>query len=127
MMLLAVETPVEKVLDREVSRIVAEGLEGFFGLRPRHIDCVAALVPGLLYYQSVDGSEGYLAVDHGVLVKQGGKVMVSVRNAVCGGELKELLDVVENRFKVLDEQERVVRSAVARLEADFLRRFMELS
>jgi F-type H+-transporting ATPase subunit epsilon len=127
MMRLAVQTPVERVLDREVSGIVAEGLEGFFGLRPRHIDFVAALVPGLLYYQTGDGSEGYLAVDHGVLVKQGGKVMVSVRNAVCGEELKALLEVVETRFKLLDEQERVVRSAVARLEADFLRRFMELS
>jgi F-type H+-transporting ATPase subunit epsilon len=37
------------------------------------------------------------------------------------------VDTVQRQFMVLDEKERVVRSAVARLEADFLRRFMELS
>jgi F-type H+-transporting ATPase subunit epsilon len=126
-MRLVVLTPVEKVFDREVTAIVAEGLEGSFGLRPRHIDYVAALVPGLLYYRDACDDEGYLAVDRGVLVKEGPRVAVSVRQAVAGGSLEELLDVVENRFKVLDEQEKVVRSAVARLKSDFLRRFSELT
>lgn len=124
---LMVQTPVEQVLNLEVETIVAEGLEGSFGLRPRHIDYVAALVPGLLYYRAAKGEEGYLAVDRGVLVKQGAEVVVSVRQAVAGRSLDDLLDVVENRFKVLGEQEKVVRSAVARLKSDFLRRFSELT
>jgi F-type H+-transporting ATPase subunit epsilon len=45
---------------------------------------------------------------------------------VAGATLEDLLEVVESRFKALDEQERVVRSAVARLKSDFLRRFSEL-
>ena len=127
MMRLVVQTPVKKVLDLEVSTVIAEGLEGFFGLRPRHIDYVSALLPGLLYYRKADDEEGYLAVDRGILVKKGLKVAVSVRQAVVGGSLEDLLDVVENRFKVLDEQEKIVRSAVARLKSDFLRRFAELT
>ncbi len=127
MMRLIVQTPVKKVFNKEVAAIIAEGLEGSFGLRKRHIDYVSALLPGLLYYRKSDGEEGYLAVDRGILVKKGAEVLVSVRQAVIGGSLEDLLDVVENRFKVLDEQERVVRSAVARLKSDFLRRFMELT
>jgi F-type H+-transporting ATPase subunit epsilon len=126
-MRLMVQTPVEKMLDLEVVAIVADGLEGSFGLRPRHIDYVTALVPGLLYYRDEKGEEGYLAVDRGVLVKQGSEVIVSVRQAVAGESLEDLLDVVEQQFNVLDEQEKVVRSAVARLKSDFLRRFSELT
>ena len=40
---------------------------------------------------------------------------------------EELVATVHSRFRLLDDKERGVRSAVARLEADFLRRFMELS
>ena len=126
-MLLVVETPVEKVLEREVTMVVAEGLEGSFGLRPRHIDYVAALVPGLLYFREPDGNEGYLAVDKGVLLKQGPKVAVAVRQVAASGSLEDLLVVVANRFRALDDQEKVVRSAVARLKSDFLRRFSELA
>ena len=125
-MRLVVQTPVERILDREVTAIVAEGLEGSFGLRPRHIDYVAALRPGLLIYRDAEDNEGYLAVDQGILVKEGARVVVSVRQAVAGATLEDLLEVVESRFKALDEQERVVRSAVARLKSDFLRRFSEM-
>ncbi len=127
-MRLKVLTPTEVVLDQEVVGIVAEGKNGCFGLKSRHIDFVSALVPGQLYFVPGQGEAGeYLAVDRGILVKQGPGVIVSVRNAVSGVGLEELVDTVQSRFMVLDEKERVVRSAVARLEADFLRRFMELS
>jgi F-type H+-transporting ATPase subunit beta len=38
-----------------VSRIVAETREGSFGLLPHRLDCVAALVPGILTYQTACG------------------------------------------------------------------------
>jgi F-type H+-transporting ATPase subunit epsilon len=126
-MKLTVRTPVETVLDEDAMSVVAEGLDGSFCLRSRHIDCVAALVPGLFYFEPREGQGRYLAVDRGLLIKRGDAVSVSVRHAVAGGDLADLLAVVETRFKVMDEQERVARSAVARLESDFLRRFMELS
>jgi F-type H+-transporting ATPase subunit epsilon len=125
---LKVLIPTEVVLDQEVVSIVAEGRNGSFGLKPRHIDFVTALVPGLLFFVREQGAEGeYMAVDRGILVKYGPEVFVSVRNAVGGAALEKLMQIVSTRFMVLDEQERVARTAVARLEADFLRRFMELS
>ena len=35
-----------------VTRIVAETLEGSFGLLPHRLDCVAALSPGILTYET---------------------------------------------------------------------------
>jgi F-type H+-transporting ATPase subunit epsilon len=124
---LKVLTPVEVVLDRDVAIVVAEGANGSFGLKPRHADFVSSLVPGLLHFREREGEEGeYMAVDRGLLVKQGDEVLVSVRSAVRGVGLEELVRAVEERFSVLDDHERSVRSAVARLESDFVRRFMEL-
>ena len=126
-MKLKVLIPTGVLLEREVAGVVAEGSSGHFGLKPRHIDFVSDLVPGLLYFQTAaDGQGEYLAVDRGILVKRGEEVLVSVRDAVGGAPLEELVDTVNSRFVALDDKERAVNTAMARLEADFLRRFMEL-
>ncbi|MEZ4485073.1 MAG: hypothetical protein R2864_10940 [Syntrophotaleaceae bacterium] len=80
----------------------------------------------LYFVEEQGGAEGFVAIDQGVLVKYGSQVTVSVRNAVFGPRLEDLLDIVDERFGVMDDQQRMVRSAMTRLEADFLRRFMEL-
>ncbi len=126
-MKLRVLVPDDIIFDDEVYSLVAEGEDGHFGLKPRHIDFVSALVPGLLYFaRRQDSAAEYLAVDRGILVKQGETVTVSVRNAVGGVSLEELVKTVSSRFLELDDRERAVRSAVARLEAGFLRRVMDL-
>jgi F-type H+-transporting ATPase subunit epsilon len=106
-----------------VTRMVAETREGSFGLLPHRLDCVAALVPGILTYQTESGGEVWVAVDEGVLVKTGADVLVSVRRAIGGTDLGQLHVVVEKEFLTLDENEQSVRSAVARLETGFLERF----
>lgn len=126
-MRLRVLVPDEVVLDAEVVSLVAEGEDRHFGIKPRHIDFVSALPPGLLFFTREDAAEGeYLAVDRGILVKQAEAVTVSTRRAVGGVPLEELLTAVTERFVELDDRERAVRSAVARLEAGFLRRVMDL-
>ena len=62
-----------------MTRIVAESAGGSFGLLPRRLDCVAALVPGILVYETPARGEVFVAVDEGVLVKSGRNVLVSVR------------------------------------------------
>ena len=109
-----------------VSSIVAETREGSFGLLPHRLDCVAALVPGILIYQTESDGEVLVAVDEGVLVKTGPDVLVSVRRAIGGTDLGQLHDAVEQEFLTLDEHEQNVRSAVAKLETGFLRRFVTL-
>lgn len=107
---------------RDVLRIVAESRSGSFGLLPNRLDCAAALVPGILTYETAAGGEVSLAVDEGVLVKTGGEVLVSVRNAIGDMALGELHAAIEREFLDLDEQEQTLRSVLAKLESGFIRR-----
>ena len=105
-----------------VSRIVAESHEGSFGLLPHRLDCVVALAPGILIYATKTDGETYVAVDEGVLVKTGSDVLISVRNAIAGTDLGQLREAVQREFIHLDEQEKDVRSVLAKMEGDLMRR-----
>ena len=107
----------------DVLRIVAETGEGSFGLLPQRLDCVAALSPGILIYETKGEGEVYLAIDEGVLVKTGPDVLVSVRRALAGMDLAQLRAMVEREFLTLDEKEQSVRAVMAKLETGFIRRF----
>ena len=109
-----------------VSRIVAETREGSFGILPHRLDCVAALAPGILTYETESDGEVFVAVDEGVLVKTGADVLVSVRRALGGADLGQLHDAVKQEFLALDEDEQNVRSVMAKLETGFLHRFASL-
>jgi F-type H+-transporting ATPase subunit epsilon len=125
-MRLKVLLPSEVLLDAAVTKVIAEAENGAFCLLPRHIDFVAALVPGLLSFETEDEREEFLAVDEGILVKCGVQVLVSTRQAVRGPDLGSLRQAVDEQFRIVDEQERKARAAAARLEADLVRRFLEL-
>jgi F-type H+-transporting ATPase subunit epsilon len=104
---------------QNVKSIVVETSAGSYGLLPHRLDCVAALVPGILTY-TTDSGPHYLAVDEGVMVKAGMEVLVSVRNAIGGADLGKLHESVEKAFKDLDETQRNVRTVTARLESSFI-------
>jgi F-type H+-transporting ATPase subunit epsilon len=108
-----------------VSRIVAETRDGSFGLLPHRLDCVAALAPGILVYETATDGEVYVAVDEGVLVKSRLDVLVSVRNAIAGTNLGALREAVEREFLTLTAREESVRSVFASLESGFISRLVE--
>lgn len=126
MMQLKVQIPGEVFIDEPVQKIIAEAQNGFFCLEPRHIDFVAALVPGLIIYLAEDGVEKILATDEGILVKCGQEVLISTFSAIPGKDLDSLRQMVTNYFKNQNEEERLARSAAARLEAGIVRRFIEM-
>jgi F-type H+-transporting ATPase subunit epsilon len=109
-----------------VTRIVAETREGSFGLLPHRLDCVAALAPGILTYETETDGEVFVAVDEGVLVKTGPDVLVSVRRALDGADLGRLRETVEREFLTLDAHEQSVRSVLAKMEGDLIRRMASL-
>ncbi|WP_419661632.1 AtpC2: ATP synthase, subunit epsilon (ATP synthase F1 sector subunit epsilon) [Desulfosarcina variabilis str. Montpellier] len=123
-MKLLIILPADVFLDEAVDKVVASGPQGAFGIRPRHLDMAAALAPGILSYWTLDGGEHFLAVNGGILVKQGQQVQVATRMAVSGS-LGELHKAVSRFVADVDDRERQARGAVARLEAHFIRRFVE--
>jgi len=123
---LKVLLPFQVFVDKTgVTRIVAETREGSFGLLPHRLDCVAALAPGILIYEDEAEGEVYVAVDEGVLIKTGPNVLVSVRNAIAGTDLRQLREAVEREFLNLDKREQSVRSVLAKMESGFIRRLAE--
>lgn len=122
---LKILLPGEKLLEERADRIRAAGEEGEFGILPRHIDYATVLVPGILVYERKD-SEHFVAVREGVLVKSGDEVTVTVRDAVAGEDLGTLRKTVEKHYEQLGEREKRAKSALAGLESDFIRRFLEM-
>ena len=125
-MLLKILLPAEILMELEVKKIVAEAENGSFCLMPNHTDFVATLAPGLFTYEKAEGGKELLAMDVGTLVKKGSDVLVSTRNAVRAPDLGKLKQVVIEQYDILDEREKMVRSASAKLEASLIRRFVEL-
>jgi len=126
MMNLKILTPTEILLEESTSKIIAEAENGMFCLKPKHIDFVAALVPGIVEFVDEQGSSIYVALDESTLVKCGPSVMISARNAVRGTDLEQLRLLIEEKFKSMDERERHARKVLARLEAGIVRHFIEL-
>lgn len=111
--------------ESNVLRVVADTTDGSVGLLPNRLDCVAALVPGILTYEAKDGGTVYVGIDQGALVKADAQVTVSVRRAIAGSDLGQLKDAVERDYLKLDEQERSVRAAVSKMESGLMGRLAE--
>lgn len=125
-MRLLVRVPTGLVLDEdEVGGVAAEADDGAFAVKPRHVDFVTTLAPGILSYGS-GGEERLLAVDRGVLVKCGPEVRVAVRDAVRGDSLEDLERTVREHLEVLGEHEEAAASALARLESRMVQAFLDL-
>ena len=124
-MMLKVVLPTEMLLTVEVEKIIAEGEEGNYCILPKHVNLFSSLVPGILSFTPCEGDEQYMAVDQGLLVKCDEEVLVSTRHAAIGPALSVLRDTVRNQYLSFDEHERHARSEFAKLEAGFVRKFIE--
>jgi len=122
-MIVKVILPSGILLEQAAAKVVAEAENGSFCLLPRHVDFVAALVPGILSLTAEDGEETFLAVDQGILVKRGREVLVSTWNAVQG-VLGELRQAVREQFRDLGEREQQARVALEHLEASLVRQIL---
>lgn len=107
-------------------KLFAVAENGAFGLLPNHIDFVTALEPSVLILTLADGNEQIFGIDEGILVKKGHQVDIAIRRGVLGENLDSLQASVKKNFIEVDEDERVARSALSRLEAGMVRRFADL-
>lgn len=126
-MRLKVLLPSRVLLDEAVAKVKAEGGNGHFCLLPRHVDFVSALVPGILTCALENGRTLFVGVDEGILIKRGPDVLASVRRGVVGEDLERILEQVKREYLDVGERDRAARSAMARLEAGFVQRFLEIT
>ena len=125
-MQVTLHLPTHTLFEGTATQLFAVAQNGCFGILPNHIDFVTALVPSVLTLITPQGGEYVFGVDEGLLVKKGRIVDVAVRRGVQGDDLDTLRDMVRETFVEMDENERMARSALSRLEANMVRRFAEL-
>jgi len=123
---LKILLPGRTFLKKEVKKITAEAENGWFCLLPKHVDFTTSLTPGILLLTTPEEKDVFLAIDEGILVKYGEKVIISTRNAIEGEDLGELKNRVEEIFIKTDEKEKDAQTALSKLEADFVRSFLNL-
>ncbi|CUH89226.1 F0F1 ATP synthase subunit epsilon [Phaeobacter sp. CECT 5382] len=129
-MTVTLRLPTRTLFEAKAIALTAVGPDGAFGIWPNHIDFVSALVPSVLTLRladdTQDGDEEIFGLDEGMLVKKGHHVTVATLRGVRGEDLTTLQEMVQSSFVQMDEEERLARSALSRLEADMVRRFAEL-
>jgi len=123
---LTILLPEKTFLKKEVKKITAEAENGWFCLKPKHVDFTTSLIAGILIITTAGGRDDYLAVDEGILVKHGKEVVISTRNTIEGNNLGELKVRVEEMFVRTSEKEKDAMVALSKLEADFVRSFLNL-
>lgn len=119
-------TPEQILVDTYVTKIVADGRHGSFGLKPLHIDYTAALNPGLLLYYTLDEKENILAIGEGILVKCNDEVLISTLQAIEGTDLNRLEEEIRLKYRSREEKEEATHRALRRLEADLMWHLIEL-
>ena len=123
---LTILLPEKTYWQGRVKKVVGEAKNGSFCLLPAHIDFVTVMATGIFYTITEEGQEVYLAINEGVLLKTGKDVTLATRNAIQGENLGSLKRQVEGDFNRIDQQDRKARQALQKLEADFVRRFLDL-
>lgn len=119
-------SPLGPVLDEEAEKISFESLSGCRAFFPHHIDTVSALPPNIVTVTTTAHKDIYIACTQGVLVKQGDAVMISAHKAVIGNDLNKLAELIKTEFAQDEDNRRQVNTAIARLEAQLSRGFMNL-
>lgn len=125
MLAFSLNTPQKPSRPLMVDKITCETTIGALTLLPRHIDCVAELTPSVLSY-FMGGSWKYMAVNGGVLVKQGKDVSISTPFAVVENDLEKLKNTVKTEFKRQSEEEKKSNNSMVHLEAALAKMILEL-
>lgn len=123
---VVIRLPSRILYQGKASSLRAEGKAGSFGLLPNHTDFVTELVPSVLMLVLENGKEIFFGIDEGLLVKRDHKVSAVVRRGVAGDELTTLHQKVHDSFMQVEDDERVARAALSRLEAGMVRRLGQL-
>ncbi len=126
MMNLKILLPEKTYWWGKVRKVVGEATNGFFCLLPSHVDFVTIMVPGIFYTLTDEEKEIYIAINEGILIKTKDLVTLSTRDAFKEENLGNLKKHVEDNFRKINQQERNARNALQKLEADFVRRFLDI-
>lgn len=111
--------------ENKVNKVIIETAKGSYGILPKRLDFVAALVPGIFTYETLNNTVQYLAVDEGILVKTGSTIIVSVQNSFGGTDLGKMHELVIKEYQEMRSSEKKFRQTMAKIESNFLLRLKQ--
>lgn len=120
---LRLQTPNGVLLDEPVRSVVAEDLDGWFGIRPGRRDLVAVLPPGVLVFRD-DAGEGFVALAGGLVDLRDGVCRVLAREAVVERDLATVADRVDGYLTGRDARGRAQRDVLDDLAREAMRRLV---
>ncbi len=124
---LTVCSPLGTVLKVKIKKVTFETLNGYYTLKPKHVDFVSAMSANIVTYTTEENKDKYVACHQGIVVKKGATVTMSVQKAVMGDTLDDLEVIMEKEFKETNEQRKQLNIAMARLEMGLMRGFNQLN
>ncbi|NKB86921.1 MAG: F0F1 ATP synthase subunit epsilon [Acidobacteria bacterium] len=115
---LHVVTPVGEIVDADVVELIAPGVDGQFGILPRHARYMTALGVGELHYTTTDGAKEILAVAGGFAEVSKDRVSVLAQTAedatrIDVARAEASLQRAEARLKEPEEGSDVGRATIA--------------
>lgn len=123
-MLFKVFSPLGILIDRPVSKIDFEAIDGFFTLLPKHIDFISALKTGILTYTDLKGKKAYIACHQGILIKKGKNVSLTTKLGILDNDLSHLTQRIETDFKQMEESRKESNKTMAQLEISLTKGFL---
>ena len=87
---LELVTPARIMVQQDVEMVVAPGVQGLFGVLPRHAPLLTDLTPGSVRVGLQGGEEEVYYVSGGYLEVQGDVVTILANTAVRGDDLDEV-------------------------------------
>ena len=122
---LTITTPMEIVVDAQVSAVRAEDDSGAFGIWPGHEDYLTTLPVSVMRWHGEDGVPRFCAVRGGLITVTGGDtVAVACREAIPGPDLHRLESRVRDMRALTIETDRQARVEHIRLHASAVRQMM---
>lgn len=122
---LNIMTPIETVLDRDITKLTFDSIVGRWTILPRHQDCVTVVPTGIMCCEGKDGVH-YIAIAQGTLVKKEQNVQVSTGLAIVSDNAEKLVQAIERDFKKMEEDRKIFNATVARLEVGLAKGLMTL-
>ena len=125
MMTLYIMTPLATERIEGVEAIRAEGLEGDFGILPRHADWASSLNPSILSYRVKD-KEHFVGINGGALTKVADEVKIATKAKIRGTSLEELGRRIKTEFAESQEREKKLRARSVFVETSLARLIHEI-
>lgn len=117
--------PNRTLSEVDIDKASIPGTEGYFQILPRHIDFVSSIKPGILTLFFGERQE-YYAVHYGMAVKRGDSLHIACLYGMKGDSLEGLSRTLAEHIRSSNEYEEEIKAILKKMEAETLRRFIEM-